>query len=153
MPTIYGESSVIVKEPYGEGISSYSMGRNTVVTGGSGESQEGSIGREARISWSLAYDESGEYLWGGITVASQDQYPDDPWLTNEIVGGYGEMITGPFYKRTDFQELVDHYLSYHNLNQFFMDWHSTASDIDISDFGSYLAHNRSNCYDPGAQDA
>lgn len=67
MGTIYGESSITSYASNG-GIAVMSADVPPgAITGGSGDSEEGSSGSITRIRWWIAYDESTGTYSGGIT--------------------------------------------------------------------------------------
>lgn len=141
MGTIYGESSITSYASNG-GIALYSTENLDpgTITGGSGDSEDGTAGSITRIKWTISYD--GDAFSGGITGVSWFRTTDTIYMNG---------LDSPFEGHTD-EEIYREASTSGNLDSFFNAWnsmHSAPNDTTILEFQLYLQTNYSGCITVG----
>lgn len=138
MSTIYGESSITSYASNG-GIAVMSADIPPgAITGGSGDSEEGSSGSITRIRWWIAFDEATNTYSGGITGVC--------WFRSSDPEAAGLTVNGPFEGATE-AEIYQHASnpSEGNLDYYFNAWNNSASPSDILTFQMFILDYASEC--------
>ena len=138
MGTIYGESSITSYASNG-GIAVMSADVPPgAITGGSGDSEEGSSGSITRIRWWIAYDESTDTYSGGITGVG--------WFRSSDPEAANLTVSGPFEGATE-ADIYSHASNptEGNLDFYFNAWNNSTSPSDILTFQTYILNNAQDC--------